>query len=803
MNHREWMVTHLSQPAALLGRVPIALMLTDHEGRISHWGAAAERMFGYRAEEVLGRRGPELFPPELRAEVAALRDRLFAGEYVHAVFPMRCRDGGWRLTDIRAFPIRGPAGRPGIAALFSDAEDLEEVETELAFTQGLLREAPFGLVLLDEELRYVHLNQALADINRVPLEDHLGRWVWDIMQTEASAEYERAIRSVLQTGEPIQELLLSGRTPGHRHQDRVWSANFFRMSAADGTVLGVGGFILDVTEQRAARLEASAARQRLELIDEASARIGSTLDITRTAAEVTEVMVPAFADCAVVEVLDRFFEETPSAGDPRSRRLAGHTSLPTAAAQQLVGTELAAVFTHPPYSAVYDAVRSGRPALHLEVEERLPAQNDRHARLARDAGLRSVIFAPLIARGQVLGVAFFGRDGHREPFTPEDVKLAEEVANRAAVCLDNARLYSRERETALRLQRSLLPQEIPPLTGLEITYRYLPGSEGAEVGGDWFDVIPLSGDRVALVAGDVMGHGVRAAATMGQLRMAVRTLATLDMLPDDVLSRLDDVVQNLSEIPYATCIYAVYDPVARRCCVANAGHPPPVLRYPDGGAAPVDLPRGVPLGVGGVSYQATEIELPEGATLVLYTDGLIEQRGQDIEAGIERLCRVLDARGGALEQVADDVISALHRGNVDDDVAMLIARVIALPSDRVRTWQFLPETTAPGRARRLIRETLCFWDLSQLTDTAQLLATELVTNALWYAYGPIELRLIYDRALLCEVVDGDTRSPRQRQADSDDEDGRGLELVSKLAHRWGSRPLANGKVVWFELALPG
>ncbi len=800
-NPPEQEATHWSQPGVLLGRVPVALMVFDHEGRISHWGAAAGRMFGYRAEEILGRQGRELFPPE--AEAVAARDRLFAGEHMRCVVPMRCRDGSWRRIDIRAFPIRDGTGRPGVVALTTDAEDLGRVETELAFTQGLLQEAPFGLVLLDEDLRFVHLNQALADIDQVPVEEHLGHRIWEIVQTERSDEYERMIRSVFETGDPIQDLQVVGRTPGHREQERVWSLSFFRMSAADGTVLGVGGFILDITEQREAMIEASVARQRLELLNEASARIGSTLDIARTAAEVTGVAVPAFCDCAVVEVLDRFLDDLPTVtGRPsRTRRLAGRTSLPAAAAQKLASIDLETVFTYPPYATVYEAVRTGRPALRLRIDEWSgPSRNGRHARLLRDSGLRSVILAPLIARGRVLGLAFFGRDARREPFSPEDVKLAEEFAARAAVCLDNARLYSRKRDIALRLQRHLLPQEVPPQIGLEIAYRYLPGSEGAEVGGDWFDVIPLSGGRVALVVGDVMGHGVQAAATMGQLRTAVRTLAVLDLLPDDVLNRLDDVVQNLSEIPYATCVYAVYDPVNRRCCLADAGHPPPVLRRPDGAAVPVDLPPGVPLGVGGVAYEAVEIELPEEGTLVLYTDGLVEQRGQDVETGIARLCHVLDRCDGALDQMADNVISALRP--TDDDVAMLMTRVSAPPADWARVWELPQEATAAGHARRVIRETLRSWELSQLLDTAQLLGTELVTNALRYAYGPIELRLIRDRALLCEVADSDERPPRLRHAGSDDEHGRGLELVSKLASRWGTRPTPTGKVVWFELATP-
>jgi anti-sigma regulatory factor (Ser/Thr protein kinase) len=339
------------------------------------------------------------------------------------------------------------------------------------------------------------------------------------------------------------------------------------------------------------------------------------------------------------------------------------------------------------------------------------------------------------------------------------------------------------------------------------------------VGGDWFDVIPLSGARAALVVGDVVGHGIHASATMGRLRAAVRTLADVDLPPDELLTRLDDLVSRLSangeagtgagdgddaenEIG-ATCLYAVYDPVSRRCCLARAGHPLPALVTPDGTASFLDLPAGPPLGLGGLPFESSEIELPAGSVLALYTDGLIESRYYDIDLGFERLRRALTHQDRSLQTTCDNVLKAVLPDRPADDVALLIARTHALDDDQVATWDLPADPAIVASARRQVAERLANWGLHDAAFTTELVVSELVTNAIRHAQSPIQLRLIRDRTLICEVSDGSSTAPHLRRARAFDEGGRGLLLVSRLALRWGSRQTPHGKTIWAEQALPG
>jgi anti-sigma regulatory factor (Ser/Thr protein kinase) len=354
---------------------------------------------------------------------------------------------------------------------------------------------------------------------------------------------------------------------------------------------------------------------------------------------------------------------------------------------------------------------------------------------------------------------------------------------------------------------------------VEVASRYLPASAQLGVGGDWFDVIPLSGARVALVVGDVVGHGIHASATMGRLRAAVRTLADVDLPPDELLTRLDDLVSRLSanggadagaddgddaenEIG-ATCLYAVYDPVSRRCSLARAGHPLPALVTPDGTASFLDLPAGPPLGLGGLPFESIEVELPAGSILALYTDGLIESRYDDIDLGLERLRRALTYRDRSLETTCDNVLKAVLPDHPADDVALLIARTHALDDDQVATWDLPADPAIVASARRQVAERLANWGLHDAAFTTELVVSELVTNAIRHAQSPIQLRLIRDRTLICEVSDGSSTAPHLRRARAFDEGGRGLLLVSRLALRWGSRQTPHGKTIWAEQALPG
>jgi serine phosphatase RsbU (regulator of sigma subunit)/anti-sigma regulatory factor (Ser/Thr protein kinase) len=419
---------------------------------------------------------------------------------------------------------------------------------------------------------------------------------------------------------------------------------------------------------------------------------------------------------------------------------------------------------------------------------------------------------PVIARGTTLGVVDFLRTQRPEPFDAEDLALAEELVARAAVCLDNARRFTREHTAALTLQHSLLPRRLPEQSAVEAAFRYLPADPRLGVGGDWFDVIPLSGARVALVVGDVVGHGLQATATMGQLRSAVRTLADADLPPDELLTQLDDLVIRLAADTGtdtvttadvgATCLYAVYDPVSGRCSMARAGHPPPAVARPDGGAVILDLPAGPPLGLGGLPFEAVDTILPEGSLLALYTDGLLEARGRDIDEGLGMLLDVLARAEPSLEGTCDTALRALLPDRPTDDVALLLARTRALDSAQVATWDVPPEASAVAGIRREATRQLERWGLEETAFVTELVVSELVTNAIRYAHPPIRLRLILDRSLICEVSDSSNTAPHLRRARVYDEGGRGLLLVAQLSQGWGSRQTPRGKTIWAEQPLP-
>ncbi|WP_370366419.1 SpoIIE family protein phosphatase [Catenulispora sp. GP43] len=548
---------------------------------------------------------------------------------------------------------------------------------------------------------------------------------------------------------------------------------------------------------------AVAARQRLALLLDASGRIGTTLDMELTGGELAEIALPDFAQHVAVDlaswVLDGE-ECLPPGSEVKLRRVAVR-SIRRGKVHRVAGAHVA-------YSAATAQARC-MIERHPVLDAQLTAATAGKRWVAEDPD-SSVIAAPIIVQGMVLGVASFYRLGNADPFDEDDIQLAGDLASRAAVCLDNARRFERERAMALALQRSLLPRAFPNQCAVEVAHRYQPAQEG--VGGDWYDVIPLSGGRVALVVGDVVGHGIHAAATMGRLRTAVRNFCALDLPAEDLLSQLDALVESMDAdeaedqrgvgIIGATCLYVVYDPVTGMCSVAAAGHPSPAVVARDGSVEYLELPTGPPLGLGGSAYEAVELPIDEGSTLVLYTDGLVESREQDIGTGLERLRAALAGPGRDPEELCASAIGGLLPERPSDDVALLAARARRTLPDRVATWDVptTPESVAFLRAE--VSRQLRAWRLTELVFTTELVVSELVTNAIRHATGPVELRLLRDRALICEVADGSSVSPRLRRAQTFDEGGRGLFLVAQLSQRWGTRYTARGKVIWSEQQLP-
>jgi serine phosphatase RsbU (regulator of sigma subunit) len=546
--------------------------------------------------------------------------------------------------------------------------------------------------------------------------------------------------------------------------------------------------------------------ERLQLLYDASMAVGTTLDVARTAQELVEAVVPRFADVATVDLAEsvlRGGEPLPGSGAPMRRAARG--GFPDDAPLDPVGA-----LVHP----VLPIAPAGWPgAGGVIVRDLRHSRTWRHghpqeAERLLSYGMNSLVIAPLVAQGAVVGVVTFWRTRHSGPFDKEDLADAAELAVKTAVAIDNARRYTRERETALALQHSLLPHRPLEQRAVEIAYRYLPTGTQAGVGGDWLDVIPLSGTRVALVVGDVVGHGIPASATMGRLRTAVRTLADVDLAPEELLTHLDDLVIHLTEGDEAatgelgaTCLYAVYDPISRRCALASAGHPMPFVITPDGAVEAVSGHVGPPLGVGGLPFETTDLELAAGSTLALYTDGLVHVRELDIGEGLERLRRALAPAADSLDAACDSVMDTLP-DRPADDIALLLAKTRAMPSDRVATWDIASDPEHVAQARSAAADQVGTWRLEESSFVTELVVSELVTNAIRYGSPPVQLRLIRDTSLICEVSDGSNTAPHLRRARVFDEGGRGLLLVAQLTRRWGTRYSEVGKTIWCEQALP-
>ncbi|MFJ3900815.1 SpoIIE family protein phosphatase [Streptomyces sp. NPDC090025] len=564
--------------------------------------------------------------------------------------------------------------------------------------------------------------------------------------------------------------------------------------------------------------DGAAARRegdRLRFVGAATRRIARGLDLDEIVLGLCRATVPTFSDAILVYLRDPLPVGDERPAEPFVLRLRRTDRLRLT---DLEGEELVLVPDPDPTPAAdLCEVRSGS-ALAEVLRGVRPVPGDSPA--ARAAlpellgpdhpvpGGQRAILAPLRGRRRVIGAAVFLRRPERAGFEPNDLLVAAQLATHTALGIDKAVLYGREAYIADELQRTMLPDSLPQPTGVRLASRYLPAAETARVGGDWYDAIPLPGSRVALVVGDVMGHSMTSAAIMGQLRTTAQTLAGLDLPPQEVLHHLDEQAQRLGENRMATCMYAVYDPVSHRITIANAGHPPPILLHLGGRAEVLRVPPGAPIGVGGVDFEAVELDAPAGATLLLYTDGLVESRLRDVWTGIEQLRERLAAtaqltgpdHSPPLEALCDDVLDMLGPGDRDDDIALLAARFDGIAPSDVAYWFLEPEDAAPGRARRLARRALARWDLEDLTDSVELLISEVVTNAVRYAERPVTLRLLRTDVLRCEVGDDSPQLPRQRRARDTDEGGRGLFLVNRLARRWGATRLSGGKVVWFELA---
>ncbi|MFJ4468965.1 SpoIIE family protein phosphatase [Streptomyces sp. NPDC089424] len=813
-----------SPPGSIYDYIKVASFSIGPDGLVDQWSLRAESLFGIPAGRAVGMDPIAAFiDPDLRERGQRKMAEILDGREWTGVVPFRLPDtadggrGGTGLAEVYVMPTRTEGGEKAAVCIVVDVRVLRRIETDLAASQAIFGQSPFGFLLIDADLKVRRANQRFASVFGGTPDDHRGRGVHDYLPRGEAERVAATLRRVLETGDSITDMHVTGFRPGTEER-RHWSVNLYRVHSGTGSPIGIAWLGTDITSRRAAAREAAAARRNLALLNEAGARIGNSLDLETTARELLDVVVPGFCDLATVDLYQGLLvgDQTPQSladGSAELRRVAFASAVSDGPFESTGSpVPVGAVHHYPFNSPCADALRTARP-------QTVPAE---------EGGLvQSTLAVPMVAHDTVVGLAQFSRTKGSEPFGERDRDLAVELAARAAVCIDNARLYRREHERALILQRSLLPPGDPVASGLDIACRYLPGNAStgrpSEVGGDWFDVIELPGHRTALVVGDVMGRGLRAAVAMGELRTAVRTLAQLDLEPAEVLSQLDEIARglgtpggiqqatraarrpreaDLSEVYLATCVYAVYDSVTRRCTFANAGHLPPVLVEPGESALMLDVPPGLPLGVGGEPFEEVEVELPEGALLALYTDGLVESRDHPLDEGLQAFVGALTDPTRPLEDVCDQVLNTLDTHHGEDDLALLMARVQGLPADSVGDWTLPREPRSVGRAREYARGQLLSWDMEPLVDTTELLVSELVTNALRYGEGEIRLRLLLDRTLVCEVWDSGLVQPRRRRARDTDEGGRGLQLVGLLSAAWGSRRTHRGKTVWFELPLP-
>ncbi|MEE1927120.1 SpoIIE family protein phosphatase [Streptomyces sp. TRM 70351] len=783
----------------------LAAVVLGADGRVLRWSREAAALLGRPARDVVGRPARDLVAPP-----AVLRRR--GGRPAQTVYGGRVmcllhRTGHPVETVVRLVPLSGTAD---VVALAAPAGHALVWEQDRAIGRALFTQDRMAVALHDAEQRPVRANAAQERPDWPRTGDGRPAHVLDLVSWEGHEEAAGQLARTLRDGVPLPTTEQRLREPGPGAAERVLTLTALPLRDADGGPFGTLAVVTDATEQRR-------AWHQLQLVYDASRRIGGSLDVTRTAQDLVEVLVPVLGDMATVEI-----SETVLAGGDPAARIRGSSLEPTrrVAAKHAAGAwpadlvQPGQLLPRIPDRPEFRRVGVGGSIIASDAAQSRAMLGDdpELVRLILPEGLRASLGTPLFARGLPLGYVLVYRTENPVPFDEEDTRLLREIVTRAALNVDNARRYTRERRMAEMLQRSLLPPVSTSTAAAQTSGLYLPAGGGASVGGDWFDALPLSSLRVALVVGDVYGHGLRATATMARLRTAVQTLAELDLEPDELLIRLDDLVQRMageSDTPDAmgaTCLYAVYDPVTGCCRVASAGHPAPAVARPDGSSALIGVTPGPPLGVGGMPFEMTETELVPGSVLALYSDGLVRHGPRSasgapdtgaLPARLAAACRP----GRTLEEIGQELAGPLTASPPPDDVTLLLVRTRTLPDAATACWQFPADPQAVAEAREATAGQLADWGLEELSFTTELVVSELMTNAIRYAGGPVGLRLIRDSRLVCEVTDTSNTQPRLRRAHTTDEGGRGLFLVAQLTSRWGSRYGARGKTIWTEQAI--
>ncbi|MFE3556189.1 SpoIIE family protein phosphatase [Streptomyces sp. NPDC059193] len=682
------------------------------------------------------------------------------------------RSQGHVELDTKGQPVR----------LTGTMQDTTEAHAALEPVGRALRHMTDGFLSVGSDWRVEFVNIAAAHLlgstSRLS-----GRLLWDLPAIHGVPRLEEQCRQAVLTGSP------TGFDAPWTDSDRWYH---LRLVPVPG---GLTIYCTDITERRLREAEradaARAAADRAGLVGTLTRSLAEALTVRDVVTAVADGLLPHFgADGLLIAMVD----------NDRMRLVGskGHSQAFLDAFQGL------------PFAGVNPAA----DALLQRSVSFIESADDYRVRYPESAGFPALegkmawAFLPLTASGRV-GVCVVSY-AHPRTFIQEERALLDELSGLIAQALERASLYDAATRRSRELQHALLPRELSSTVAVTAAARYLPAGHGAEVGGDWYDVIPLSAERVALVVGDVMGHGMAEAATMGRLRTAVRTLSDLELPPDEILGRLNDIVADLGDDSFATCLYGVFDPVRRDYTYASAGHPSPAIVAPDGTVTFPLIAANPPLGVAAPPFETMSADVPDGSLVVLYTDGLVETPTRDLDAGMMQLAQTLntalrDGHGGEPNAVCDSVMSALTdttQGPHGDDAVLLVARTRHLAPEAVADWSLLKDPQAAGQARAHVREQLGTWGLDDLTMATELIVSELVGNVVRYAKGPIGLRLLRGGSLICEVSDGSLTTPHIRHSSPMDEGGRGLQLVAAMAHRWGTRYALNGKCIWTEQPLP-
>ncbi|WP_406864361.1 SpoIIE family protein phosphatase [Streptomyces sp. HUAS MG47] len=717
-----------------------------------------------------------LHPDDLPSALAAMERAMREGTLYDSEYRVRLPDGGYRWVHGRGAAEYDESGEP--VRMMGMVWDCTESRTARDALSRALRHMSDGFVLVDGDWRIGFANLEAERTLGAPEAELFGRVLWELPAVQGVPDLESRCRKAVAAATALE--LDVEIAAGRSHHLRL-------VPSPDGLTL----YFTDVTDQRRREAERAAAERAAA---ERSARI----------AELTAALATATTSRDVVDaVADRVLRPFGATGlivvavESDRAEIIGSVGYPQTFVDEIHGHKL------PPSDPVRDVVRTEAPLFISSAEEYIR----RYPSLAyrpRVAGKEAWAFLPLTVSGRTFSVCLVSFDRPRR-LTQDERTLLTAISALFSHALERARLYDAEHTRSQELQRDLLPRRLPETPAGTAAARYLPSAQGMDVGGDWYDVIPLSAGRVALVVGDVMGHGLAEAATMGRLRTAVKTLTDLELPPAEIMSRLNDIVGELGADYYATCLYALYDSTTGTCTIGGAGHPPPAVVRPDGSVHFPRLPADPPLGAAEPPFGTVELAVPDGSLLVLYTDGLVESPGRELDEGMAELAQLLrTADHGDLERLCDTLTNGLLPGEqlpTRDDAALLVCRVHALAADRMASWELELDPRAAGQARRHIREQLAVWGLDDLVPTTELIVSELIGNVVRYAKGPVHLRLLESAGLTCEVYDGSLATPRIRHASETDEGGRGLQLVAALSQRWGARYTMAGKCIWTEQAL--